>query len=188
MKNKLITKQNILVVIVIALLLIPQTRQPIQIVLHKGLSFVNQSTIIDKEERKNISYENWQLISDNGHRLNLTDLKGKVIFINFWATWCPPCIVEMKSLDQLYNEFNDSVVFLYITNDDLETVQKFMDKNSYSFRVYNPINKIPDELVAKSIPRTFIINKKGEIVVDEKGAINWYSDKVKEQLNHLLTE
>jgi thiol-disulfide isomerase/thioredoxin len=187
MKSKL-TKQNILIVIVIALLLIPQTRQSIQIVLHKGLSFINQSTIIDKEERQKISYENWQLISDNGDRLNLSDLKGEVIFINFWATWCPPCIVEMKSLDQLYNDFNESVVFLYITNDDLETVQKFKDKNSYSFGVYNPINKIPDELVTKSIPRTFILNKKGEIVVDEKGAINWYSDKVKAQLYQLLKE
>ena len=94
----------------------------------------------------------------------------------------------MKSLDQLYNEYNESVVFLYITNDDLITVEKFKDRNSYSFKVFNPINEIPEELVTRSIPRTFIIDKNGEIIVDEKGAINWYSETVKEQLNKLLKE
>ena len=187
MKNKL-TKRNILFVSVIALLLIPKTRQQIQIVLHKGLSFINQSTMIEKTNRRKITYQNWRLISDTGDQLNLLDLKGKVVFINFWATWCPPCIAEMKSLDQLYNEYNESVVFLYITNDDLITVEKFKDRNSYSFKVFNPINEIPEELVTRSIPRTFIIDKNGEIIVDEKGAINWYSETVKEQLNKLLKE
>ena len=82
MKNKL-TKRNILFVSVIALLLIPKTRQQIQIVLHKGLSFINQSTMIEKANRRKITYQNWRLISDTGDQLNLLDLKGKVVFINF---------------------------------------------------------------------------------------------------------
>ena len=187
MKNKF-TKQNIFFVLVIALILIPQTRQPIQIALHKGLSYINQSTIIDKEDRDAVSFQNWQLISDNGTNLNLPDLKGKVIFINFWATWCPPCIAEMPSLQELYNAYDSDVVFLYITNDELETVQKFKDKNNYTFKVYSPRTPIPQEFLTNSIPRTFIINKKGEIVVDESGAIDWFSEKVKTQISNLIQE
>ena len=187
MKSKL-TKQNIFFVIIIALILIPQTRHPIQIALHKGLSYFNQSTIIDREERQALSFQNWQLVSDTGKNLNLQDLKGKVIFINFWATWCPPCIVEMPSLQELYDAYNKDVAFLYITSDEWETVQKFKEKNNYSFVVYNPKTKIPEELMTKSIPRTFIINKSGEVVVDEKGAVDWFSEKVKQQIDDLLQE
>ncbi|MCA0132356.1 TlpA family protein disulfide reductase [Winogradskyella alexanderae] len=187
MKNKF-TKQNILFAIIIALLLIPQTRYPIQLLVHKGLSYINQSTIIEEGEREILSYQNWKLISDNGEVLNLKDLKGRVLFINFWATWCPPCIVEMPSLQDLYNDFNEEVVFLFVTGDELETVRKFKTKNSYSFKVYNAVNKIPQNLETKSIPRTFIIDKAGAIVVDEKGAVDWYSQKVKTQLTTLLAE
>ena len=165
---------NIISVAIIVLLIIPQTRKVIQIGLHKGLSYINQSSLIDKEDRVSVSYANFQLKSDANTTLNFEATKGKVMFINFWATWCPPCIAEMPSLQALYNDYNNDVEFLFITSDD--------------FAVYNTLSQVPTELSTTTIPRTFIINKRGEIVVDESGAIDWNSEKVRSQLDQLLSK
>jgi thiol-disulfide isomerase/thioredoxin len=187
MKGKL-TKRNIIFLVVIALFIIPQTRQIIQIALHKGLSYINQSSVIEKDDRVAVSYTNWQLKSDTNTFLNFADAEGKVVLINFWATWCPPCIAEMPSLQALYDDYDDKVVFLFVTNDNLETVKQFKAKKDFDFLVYNPVNAIPKELQTRSIPRTFIINKNGEIVVDESGALDWNSKTVRGQLDQLLSE
>ena len=108
--------------------------------------------------------------------------------INFWATWCPPCIAEMPSLQALYDDYSDKVEFLFVTNEDFKTVDTFKKKKDFNFEVYNPVGTIPQSLQTSSIPRTFIINKKGEIVVDESGAVDWNSTTVRGQLDQLLSE
>ena len=187
MKGNL-TKRNIVFLIFIAILIIPQTRQPIQVLLHKGLSYINQSSLIDKENRTVVTYSKWELISDTNTRLDFRDTEGKVIFINFWATWCPPCIAEMPSLQDLYTDYNEKVVFLFVTSDDFQTVQRFKSKKGFNFKVYQSLNEIQETLTTVSIPRTFVINKKGEIVIDESGAIDWNSDSVRSQLELLISE
>jgi len=87
-------RNNIFFLVVIALLIIPQTRKPIQVVLHKGLALFGPS-IESERNRKLITYQDWQLEDIGGNTINFKDLKGKVVFLNFWATWCPPCIAEM---------------------------------------------------------------------------------------------
>ncbi|MFK7832593.1 MAG: TlpA family protein disulfide reductase [Winogradskyella sp.] len=179
---------NIIAVVVVALFIIPQTRNPIQIVLHKGLSFINSASFIDKEDQKNISHLSWKLRSHSNTQLNLKNTNGKVVFINFWATWCPPCIAEMPSLQDLYNDYNDTVVFLFLTGDDSKTVDQFKLKRGFNFEVYEPMSEVPEALKTGSIPRTFIIDKSGAIVVDETGAINWNSASVRQQLDDLLSQ
>ncbi|WP_317167419.1 TlpA family protein disulfide reductase [Winogradskyella vidalii] len=179
---------NVLAILMIILFVIPQTREPIQVLFHKGFSYINTSTLIDKVERKTVSNLNWDLVSDKGERLDFNAIKGKVVLINFWATWCPPCIAEMPSLQELYTDYGDEVVFLFVTNDDFEKVEQFKSKNGFNFEVFNPLSQPPSELSVHSIPRTFIINKKGEIVVDESGAVDWNSAKVRSQLDALLSE
>ena len=187
MKAKL-TKSNIIFIIVIAILIIPQTRQPLQILLHKGLSFINQSSLIDKDERVALNYETWILNSDTDASLDFKDTKGEVVLVNFWATWCPPCIAEMPSLQALYDDYNDKVQFLFITYDPKDTVTAFKTKRNFNFEVFIPESPMPEQLMTKSIPRTLIINKNGDIVVDESGAVDWNSDTVRAQLDQLLSE
>lgn len=187
MKAKL-TKRNIIFLILIAILIIPQIRQPLQVLLHKGFSYINQSSVIDKDDRIKVSYEDWYLKSDDDVVLNFKDTKGKVVFVNFWATWCPPCIAEMPSLQALYKDYKDKVVFVFSTTDDFETIKGFKEKRNFNFQVYRPTRNVPSELETSSIPRTFIINKQGEIVVDESGAVDWNSETVRLQLDQLLAE
>ena len=187
MKGKF-SKHNIIFLVIIALLIIPKSRQQFQVLLHKGLSYINQSTVIDKGERLEVSYDNWKLKSDVNTTLDFEDTKGKVVFINFWATWCPPCIAEMPNLQKLYTDYNDKVVFLFITSDNFEITERFKIKKGFDFDVYNPLNGVPEALSFRTIPRTFVINKDGEIVIDEASAINWNSEKVRGQLDQLLAE
>ncbi|GAB4162807.1 MAG: hypothetical protein Tsb0033_22210 [Winogradskyella sp.] len=126
--------------------------------------------------------------TEKGTIIDFKSTQGKVVFINFWATWCPPCIAEMPSINSLYNDYKDKVVFLLITNDDFKKIELFKDKNNFNFEVLHPFNEIPKELSTNSIPRTFILNKRGEIVVDESGAVNWNSENVRQQINELLLE
>ncbi|MBO6880762.1 MULTISPECIES: TlpA disulfide reductase family protein [Winogradskyella] len=187
-KRKRVNISSIIFVVAIVLLIIPATRTHIQVVLHKGLSYINQSSLIEEGERVKVTYSNWILKSDNKEVLNFNDTKNKVVLINFWATWCAPCIAEMPSLQKLYEKYGNEVEFLFVTNESAKTIQAFKNKKNYTFPVYIRRSDVPKELITRSIPRTFIINKKGEIVIDESGAVDWYSETVRNQLGQLLAE
>mgnify|MGYP000415377036 CR=1 FL=1 len=122
----------------------------------------------------------------NAKDVNLESLKGKVIFINYWATWCPPCRAEMPMIQDLYNDYNEKVVFLLVSDESPETIKKFLAKKGYDIQIFNPLTDYPDDFNASSIPRTYIIDKEGYIVVDKKGAANWSSDAVRQQLDQMI--
>ena len=178
---------NILLLVVLILLIIPQTRQPIQVGIHKVLAMFGPSFNAE-ENAVTISNYNWILMSDSGETINFNEAKGKVVIINFWATWCPPCIAEMPSLNQLYQTYKDEVVILFVSNESEDTIQKFKSKYGYQFPVYRAMTQFPSEFDINSIPRTFVINKSGKIVVDKTGAANWFSDSFNERLNELIKE
>jgi thiol-disulfide isomerase/thioredoxin len=179
-------RNNIIFLVLIALLLIPQTRKPIQVFLNKGLALFSPS-IVDQDKRKAISDFNWNLQNTNTlETYNFKNTEGKVVLVNFWATWCPPCIAELPSLDQLYQSYNDKVVFLFVSNEEISVVNKFLIMKGMSLPVFKPISNYPEVFDVSSIPRTFLIDKKGNIVIDKTGAANWNSKKVREQLDRLL--
>ncbi|RSK39361.1 TlpA family protein disulfide reductase [Mangrovimonas spongiae] len=187
MKLKKTQIKNIVFFVFIALLIIPQTRQPIQVFLQKGLALISPSTI-NKEDRQKITTYNWRLEDVNGNQSNFSESQGKVVLINFWATWCPPCIAEMSNLNELYLDYNDKIDFYFVSNEDIETLQQFLNKNKYAFNVHSSITQYPSDFDVSSIPRTFLIDKEGNIVIDKTGAANWNSDKVRSLINQLLKE
>ena len=123
---------NILFVIVIVLMIIPQTRKPIQVGLHSIVALFSP-LIIDKEDQVLLSNYDWQLLDSNNTISTLEQAKGKVIFVNLWATWCPPCIAEMPSMQKIYDAYGDRVVFLFVSNENQEKVTTF-------FKEKKPIN------------------------------------------------
>lgn len=185
---KKLNKSNLIFLAVILLLIIPQTRKAIQVFAHKGLTLISSTEIISENKRQALSNYDWKLIDEDGNSFNFTETKGKVIVINFWATWCPPCIAEMPSLQKLYEKYGDNVAFLFVTNDPIDKVESFKLKNDYNFPVYLRRSNAPKELITKSIPRTLLIDKKGNIVIDKNGAVDWFVDDVKNQINKLLSE
>jgi thiol-disulfide isomerase/thioredoxin len=179
-------RNNIIFVIILLLLIIPQTRTPIQVFLNKGLAFFGPS-IENKSDRVTISDYNWQLNNiDTNTSSNFKNSEGKVIILNFWATWCPPCIAEMPSLKKLHNDYKDTVDFYFVSNENPSIIHSFLKKHNYTFKVFNPITQYPKEFDVSSIPRTFLIDKSGSIIIDKTGAANWNSDKVRSTIDELL--
>ncbi len=178
--------KNIIFFIVIGLLLIPQTRQPIQVLLHKSLALFSPSTI-DESKQTEIEDYNWSLKTENSTVFNFENTKGKVVLVNFWATWCPPCIAEMPSMQLLYDDYQDKIEFVFVSNEAFSVINKFTSKKGYTFNVYNPMTKYPDSFDVTGIPRTFLIDKNGRIVIDKTGAANWNSEAVRNTINQLLS-
>ena len=126
--------------------------------------------------QNNISFKN-----DKGEIVNMNDLKGKVVFINFWATWCPPCIAEMPSIATLYERLkgNSEVVFLIVEIEgESEKANKFMAGKQLNLPVYYPNSQIPKEWLGGSIPTTLIINKHGEIATKHEGLADYSRQEV----------
>lgn len=119
----------------------------------------------------------------------LNSYKGEVVFINFWATWCHHCVAEMSSIDRLYNEFGDKVHFIIYSNEKMEVQQSFKNKKNYSLPFASPYYELPTFFAqTRGIPMTYIISKKGEVVVAQSGAAQWDSDNIKNLLNKLIEE
>lgn len=127
----------------------------------------------------------------DGEIIELSDQKGKVVFINFWATWCPPCIAEMPSINKLYSEFrdNDKVMFLMVDVDNNRTAsQKFMDKRKFKLPVYTPASSIPSSYMSGAIPTTLVLNKYGKVVFKHEGMGDFSNEEFKTFLTKLSTE
>ncbi|KAB1067318.1 TlpA family protein disulfide reductase [Tamlana haliotis] len=168
-------------------MLVPQTRKPIQIWLNKGLALFSPSTI-DENEQQVLTDYHWVLKSTSGGLVNLENYKGQVILVNFWATWCPPCIAEMPSMQALYKDYKDKVTFVFVSNESPADVQKFLNEKGYTFESYRPTTASPEVFDVTSIPRTFLIDKSGHVIIDKTGAANWSSKEVRKTLDEILGE
>lgn len=152
-------------------------------------SFVMPSKAIDISKRTAVSSLDFSLRAiSNGNDFNLKDQKGKVILLNYWATWCPPCRGEMPTLQSLYNDYKDKIVFAFITSDDKLKVDKFYDENNYQLPTYNMMSNPSPEINTRTLPTTFIIDKEGKIAFKETGASNWNSSSVRKMLDTLIAE
>ncbi|SDS57634.1 Thiol-disulfide isomerase or thioredoxin [Formosa sp. Hel1_31_208] len=180
---------NVALIVIIIILIIPQTRYPIQILINKGITQIIKPSVIDVLERKQFTSYDWQLKDSFGNRFDFQTAEGKVIVINFWATWCPPCIAEMPSLEKLYRKYedNDNIVFLFVSNEDNSVVNTFMSSKCFTFKTYQSLTEYPKELKVSSIPRTFLISKTGDILIDKSGAADWNSAVVTTAIDDLLT-
>lgn len=132
---------------------------------------------------------NFKLKTMAGEVVDFSQYKGKVVFINLWATWCGPCRTEMPSIQSLYEGVDQSkiqFVMLSLDRDDaLPKVIQYVDKNKYTFPVYQPTGSLPAQLQVPSIPTTLIIDKHGNIVSKKVGATNFNTDKFKKYLEDL---
>lgn len=111
-----------------------------------------------------------------GNEITLGSLAGKTIFLNFWATWCRPCLAEMPDIDKAAKLLSeDNYIFLAASDESLEKIKIFADKNDYSFQFVHSITSVFD-LDISALPTTIIINKNGEIVYNKVGAKDWASE------------
>ncbi len=177
---------NLAFVLLLVLFFIPNTRGMMQIFLTRTFSF--SPGLVAAEKRIQVATYDWKLHGVNTASINFDVAKDKVILINYWATWCPPCIAEMPSLQDLYDDYKDKVVFLFVTNETDEDISKFMNAKHYDYPVYRSLSTHPKPFVNSPIPQTYLISKKGNIIIEKTGAADWNSNKVRETIDKLLSE
>lgn len=126
---------------------------------------------------------------ESGKIITLSSLKGKVVFINFWATWCPPCKAELPSINKLKKAYegNKDIVFLMVdVNEPIKTAKDFVTKNNYDLPVFVPEGDIPTDFVDNAIPSTVILDKEGKMVKHIVGASDYGSPEIKQLLDRLI--
>lgn len=131
------------------------------------------------------------LVDENGKKIALSELKGKVVFFNFWATWCRPCVEEMPTLNKLRNKFrgNDEIVFVFLNVEaNLTKSKKFMKDKNYDLPVYVAGDNIPSKYFQGAIPTTLIFNKKGELEAQIQGGRDFDQPQIYEALKTLTEQ
>ncbi|MDQ7947635.1 MAG: TlpA disulfide reductase family protein [Pedobacter sp.] len=123
-----------------------------------------------------------------GNVVSLADCRGKVVFLNFWATWCPPCRAEMSSINKLYTQFKDEeMIFLLVDADgNFEKAQAYMDRKKYQLPVYAFASDLPKDIFKGTLPTTLVLDKQGRISLHGEGAADYSSKKFTDFIRLLL--
>lgn len=177
---------NLLILAFIALLFIPQTGLPIKVFVNRLIAF--SPSEIKAEKRETIAGYGWHLTSLENETVNFSQSEGRVAVINFWATWCAPCVAEMPAFQALYDAYGDKVDFYFVSTEKRETLEKFLQKKELALPVYMQTTKAPEGMRTLSLPTTYVLSKEGSIVMKKTGAANWNGDKVHRTLDALLLE
>jgi len=120
-----------------------------------------------EEQDRNREKADFTLTDLNGKNWTLRDLRGKVVLLNFWATWCPPCRKEMPDLEALYRRFEpQGLVILGVSDEDVDKVKPFIEQQGITYPVLlDPGRKVNELFQIQGIPKTFVYDRDGKIVV-----------------------
>lgn len=151
---------------------------------------VMNASELNEESFEKADY-NFKVKNIDGDILDVNTLKGQTIFINIWATWCPPCVAEMPGINKLREQFKDdpTVHFLMISEDrDLQTAIDWVEKKGFDLPIYQTSTPLPDVYETGYVPSTFVISPAGEIVVKHTGMANYNTRKFRKLLAKISTE
>lgn len=127
--------------------------------------------------------------NEDGTTINTADLKGKVVFINFWASWCPPCRAEFPSIQEFYEKYRNhqDIVFLTVNLDDNPGLGKaYLKQKNFTVPFIIPAGAIPKELYSGSLPTTVVLDKKGRIRLHHQGLADYSKDSFYTQVDELV--
>lgn len=150
--------------------------------------FSGTPDIISEDVREQITDYNWRLKDADWNLFNFSISKGKVVFINFWASWRLPCAAELKSIQNLYDRYQGQIDFYFITNEEQAPVEEFMAKNKFTFPVSYLIIGDASPLAILEPPGSYILDTEGFIVVKKEGIADWDNKTVFNLLDMLLKE
>ncbi|MCL7987525.1 TlpA family protein disulfide reductase [Sphingobacterium sp. lm-10] len=137
------------------------------------------------------THEGVTLADVDGKSIHTADLKGKVVFINFWATWCGPCVAEMPSIQTLIERIGeqDDIAFLLVDVDgDMDVAKQFLKKQKLDLPIFVPQSDIPSTWMSGAIPATVVLDKEGQRVFSHKGMADYSDPEFVDYLKKLASE
>ena len=140
------------------------------------------------KEKQNIS--DLKFKDDEGKEISFSDFQDKVLLVNFWATWCAPCIKEMPSLDRLKKKINKNfdVIAISVDRDGVKKVKDFFNENKITNleEYFDTKNSLAKEMNLIGLPTSFFISKKGDLIGYFQGDMEWDNNTVIEFINYLI--
>jgi len=128
----------------------------------------------------------------DGAAFRLSDYRGKVVLLNFWATWCPPCRAEMPSMEKLYQVYRDrGLVILAVSGDrgGKAVVESFVQERGVTFPILlDPANEVFAQYGVRGLPTSYLLDRQGRVVSAEAGARDWNSQAARQVVGALLKE
>lgn len=138
-----------------------------------------------EEELEDAAYD-LQLTNAAGRTIDFRQFKGNTVFLNFWATWCPPCVAELPDIEDLYLKKGQEIEFVLISVDkDRKKALEFMEKKGYTVPVYFLASGLPGVYSSRTIPTTYLISPEGKIAVEQKGMAKYDTEKFRALLDTL---
>ncbi len=178
---------DVVFVVILVLLINPGTRKDVAAFFIRLTSLPPSTLDADEQFTMSSQSEQWNVYDLSLHPVSLQQLNNKPVFVNIWATWCPPCIAELPSILDVYETYGDRVNFILVSSEGSEKVKSFLAKNKYTEAPFYLYDRLPVEFQTESIPTTFILDKNGKVVLKKKGAARWNTGKIKKLLDELLT-
>ncbi len=151
------------------------------VMITSTVACTKQTEVRDTRPEQNFLAPDFQLTNSQGEVVQLAKLQGKPVFINFWASWCPPCKAEMPVIQTAYEKYKEEIVFISINvtidEQSKDDPLKFLQDGGYTFPVYwddaDDIKKtVAYRYLIRSIPTSFFIDKSGMIKYKVIGAVN----------------
>lgn len=170
--------------LLIILLLVPSTRTMlIRATLFRPKVETQEALSIMKPSEYHLFLEDL-----DGNTINLSEYSNRLIYISFWATWCPPCRAEMPSIQKLYDRYGDKIPMFLITSEERSKVETYLKESDYDLPVYFQRSSTSGIMDIQSYPTSMLISDKGEILVHKKGAADWNSRAFRRTLDKLLSQ
>jgi len=173
----------------LVLMLIPGPRKHIATGVNKAFLHLRRPTMVEEKNAYRLTETDyqWDIRNSEGYLLDPAALEGEVIFLNFWGTYCPPCIAEMPEIQSIYNDYSDKVRFILVSAEAKEKVEFFLNSRNYTLPGYYGGRNMPEPFAVRSIPTTFIISRDGKIVLKKVGAADWDSKSMRRIFDQLLS-
>ena len=180
-----ITTDLIFYILILSLIL-PFSRKYVATGLNKLV--MHRPAIIQEERQERLEpgdYD-WILMDMKGRQVPFSRFQGQMVFLSFWATWCPPCRAEMPNIQRLYLEYGELMSFVMASNEDKEVLTRYLDQNDFHMPVYRMVQNPPEKLQVSTIPTTFLIGPDGRIRVRKTGAARWDGCFFRDYLSEIL--
>ena len=173
----------ILVALLVIMVVVPSVRLQVMSTAQKVLLRTGLFNASPSSEQSELTFSYNHSMKDTlGHVVDMERMRTKVLFINLWATWCPPCIAEMPEIAKLYQSVGEEIEFIMISVDaDQQKAKEWIKNNSFPVPVYFP-SQLNSSLSYQSIPTTLVVDRTGKIVFRHEGLAQYNTESFKEFL------
>jgi len=142
-------------------------------------------------ETESLPAPDFVAVTLEGKKISLDSLKGKLVLLNFWATWCPPCRLEMPSMEKIYKEFKGEGLEVVAMNfmEGPKPIDLFLKENDFTFTILmDRPGKIAESYGVRALPITFLIGRRGNVLAKSIGYKDWHNKDTRQFISSLLKD